>query len=195
MSWSQLFHLGDLTLTLPAGSAVVGWLVAARARRAALGWALVFGLALGLVAASKVAFLGWATGMPALGYKAASGHAAGFTAAVPTLCWLLARRCAPAVRGAVALLALAAAATVALALVRAGQHTVAEAVAGWVIGLSAFLRAVRLTHDVPAPPAGRALVCVTLASGATAWAIHSVSIGDWMVRLALALSGNPHPYR
>jgi hypothetical protein len=194
MLWSKLFHLGDLSLTLPAGSAIVAWLLAARAWRAALGWTLVFGLALALVAATKVAFLGWATGLPALGYKAVSGHAAGFTAAFPTLCWLLSQRGARPVRLGAAVLALGLGVTVAVALVHAGEHTPAEAVAGWIIGLAAFLCTVHLTGDAPAPPTGRAIACAVLAFGATAWALHAVPVGYWMIRLALALSGNPHPY-
>lgn len=194
MLWSKLFHLGDLSLTLPTGCAIAAWLLAARAWRAALGWALAFGLALALVAATKIAFLGWDTGLPALGYKAVSGHAAGFTAAFPTLGWLLSQRCPRPARVATALLALGLGVAVAAALVHAGEHTPAEAVAGWTIGTAAFLCAVHLTNDAPAPPTGRAIAGAALAFGATAWALHSVTVGYWMVRLALALSGNPHPY-
>jgi hypothetical protein len=194
MLWSKLFHLGDLTLTLPTGSAIAAWLLAARAWRAALGWSLAFGLALALVAATKIAFLGWATGMPALGYKAVSGHAAGFTATVPTLCWLLAQRCARPVRAAAVLLALGVAAAVALSLVRAGEHTPAEAIAGWIVGMAAFVGTVHLAGAPPAPPAGRAIAFAFLAFGATAWSLQTVSVGYWMIQLALALSGNPYPY-
>lgn len=139
MSWYQLFHLGDPMLTLPLGSAIAAWLLAARAWRPALGWILGFGLALGLVAATKIAFMGWATGLPALAFKAVSGHATGFAAVFPTLCYLamparMARARIPAVGAALAL-----AAVFAAALVHAGEHTLAEAAAGWVIGAGAFL--------------------------------------------------------
>ena len=194
MPWSQLFHLGDLSLTLPTGCAIAGWLLASRAWRAALGWSLVFGLTLALVAATKVAFLGWATGLPALGYRAVSGHAAGFTAAFPTLCWLLTQRRTPPVRVGAAVGALGLAVVVATALVHAGEHTPAEVIAGWIIGMAAFLCAVHLTEDAPAPPTGRAIAGAALAFGATAWALRTVSVGYWMIRLALALSGNPYPY-
>lgn len=194
MVWSKLFHLGDLSLTLPTGCAIAGWLLASRAWRAALGWSLVFGLALALVAATKVAFLGWATGLPTLGYRAVSGHAAGFTAAFPTLCRLLTQRCTPPVRVAVTVGALGLGVVVAAALVHAGEHTRSEAIAGWIIGMAAFLCTVHLAGDAPAPPTGQALVCAGLAFGATVWALHSVSVGYWMIRLALALSGNPYPY-
>ena len=139
MSWYQLFHLGDPMLTLPAGSAIAAWLLAARAWRAAFGWMLVFGLALGLVAASKIAFMGWATGLPALAFKAVSGHATGFAAVFPTLCYLMVPARAARARALVAGTALALAAVVAAALVLAGEHTPAETVAGWLIGSGAFL--------------------------------------------------------
>jgi membrane-associated phospholipid phosphatase len=194
MLWSKLFHLGDLSLTLPTGVAIAAWLVAARAWRAAVGWSIVFGVALALVAATKVAFIGWATGLPALGYKAVSGHATGFTAAFPTLCWLLCRRCAPSVRAGAAVLALGLGVAVAAALVRAGEHTPAEAIAGWCIGMAAFLCAIHLAGNVPAPSPGKAFAAAAFAFGATAWALHSVSVGYLMIRLALALSGNSHPH-
>jgi hypothetical protein len=194
MPWSKLLHLGDLTLTLPTGSAIAGWLLASRAWRAALGWSLVFGLALALVAATKVAFMGWATGLPALGYRAVSGHATGFTAAFPTLCWLLAQRCTPAVRTGAAVGALGLGVVVAAALVHAGEHTPAEAIAGWLIGMAAYLCTIHLAGATPAPPTGKALACAALAFAATAWVLHSVSVGYWMIRLALILSGNHYPY-
>jgi len=194
MLWSKLFHLGDLSLTLPTGCAIAGWLLASRAWRAALGWSLVFGLALALVAATKVAFLGWATGVPALGYRAVSGHAAGFTAAFPTLCWLLTQRRTPPVRVGAAVGALGLGVVVASALVHAGEHTSAEVIAGWIIGMAAFLCTVHLAGDAPAPPTGLALACAGLVFCATAWAVHSVSVGNWMIRLALVLSGNHYPY-
>jgi len=146
MSWYQLFHLGDPMLTLPVGSAIAAWLLAARAWRPALGWIVGFGLALGLVAATKIAFMGWATGLPALAFKAVSGHATGFAAVFPTLCYLAMPARMARARVAAAAAALALAAVVAAALVHAGEHTLAEAAAGWVIGACVFLCTARLAR-------------------------------------------------
>lgn len=194
MSWSTLFHLGDLALTLPTGIAIAAWLLAARAWRAALGWLLAYGLALGLVAATKIAFLGWATGVPALDFKAVSGHAAGYTATFPTLCWLLTQRAPPALRYGAMLAALALGLVVVAALVHTGEHTPAEAVAGWLVGALACACAASLAADAPAPTPASALPYAALAFGLTAWVLHSVSVGYWMIKVALALSGNHYPY-
>jgi hypothetical protein len=193
MSWAQLLHLGDLSLTLPTGSAIAAWLLAGRAWRAALGWSVVFGLALALVAANKIAFMGWATGLPALDFKAASGHATGFAAVFPTLCFLVSAGQAARTRAIAAGAGLVLAAVVAAALVDAGEHTLAEAVAGWLIGTGAFLCTAHLAGDVRPPPAGRAIACAALAFMASAWLVRSVPVGYWMIKVALILSGNAAP--
>ena len=193
MSWSQLLHLGDLTLTLPAGAAIAAWLLAARAWRAALGWSLVFAFALALVAATKIAFLGWAIRLPALDYKAASGHAATFTAVFPVLAFLLLRPGGTLPRLTAAGATLALGAMVAAALVHADEHTAAEAIAGWLIGAAASGCAIYLAADVPPPPARRAVVCCVLAWSVVAWAMRWTPLGWWMVKVALVLSGNRHP--
>lgn len=197
MLWLKLFHLGDVALTLPIGSAIAAWLLAAQAWRAAAGWCLAFGLALALVAASKIAFLGWDAGLPALRFKAASGHAAGYAVVFPMLCWLLAWRLRPAMRAGIAMAAFAFGLVVVLALVRASEHTPAEAIAGWLVGGAASLCAIHLAADAPAPRAAAALPCALFAFVAlvvTAWLLRSVSVGHWVVVAALVLSGNVHPY-
>ena len=90
--------------------------------------------------------------------------------------------------------ALGLAVVVATALVHAGEHTPAEVIAGWIIGMAAFLCTIHLAGDVPTPPTGLALACAGLVFCATAWALDSVSVGYWMIRLALVLSGNHYPY-
>jgi hypothetical protein len=193
MTWSQLLHLGDLSLTIPTGSAIAAWLLAGRSWRAAFGWTLVFGLALGLVAATKIAFMGWATGLPALDFKAVSGHATGFAAVFPTLCYLLARGRPARTRTLGAFAGLALAVVVAAALVHAGEHTLAEALAGWLIGAGVFLCAVHIAGDQPAPPPGRAIAFAACAFLATAWVLRSAPLNWWMIKVALVLSGNPAP--
>jgi hypothetical protein len=193
MSWTQLLHLGDLNLTLPAGSAIAAWLLAGRAWRVALGWSLVFGLALAVVAANKIAFMGWATGVPALGFKAASGHATGFTAVFPTVCYLMSTGRSPRARALAAGLGLGLAAVVAAALVHADEHTLAEALAGWLIGASAFLFTVHLAGELRQPPGAGAFACAACVFLATAWLIHRIPVGYWMIKVALVLSGNAAP--
>lgn len=193
MAWTRILHLGDLALTLPAAGAICIWLLAGRNWRAAAAWSLAFGLAIGIVAASKIAFLGWAAGLPALQFKALSGHAAGFAAVFPALCRLPVRRAGRRVRTAATAAGLALGIVVASALVVDDQHTLTEAVGGWLLGSAASLAAVRALDGARAPAFGGALAVSLLAFALCAWVIGVVPVGYWMVKMALALSGNTVP--
>lgn len=190
MSWLALMHLGDITLTLPAAAAVAAWLLACRAWRSAACWVALYGLAIALVGASKVAFLGWGTGVPAVGFKAISGHATGATAVFPTLFYLLLLDQTRAARRAAAALGLGLGAVVAVLLVVAGEHTAAESAAGWATGALVSLACIRGTRSLPAPRPLQAITCAVLAFAGAAWLIQWAPLGYWMARAALALSGN-----
>jgi hypothetical protein len=190
MSWLALMHLGDITLTLPAAAAVGAWLLACRAWRSALCWAALYALAIALVGASKIAFLGWGTGVPALGFKALSGHATGATAVFPTLFYLLLRDYRRPMRMAAALTGLALGALVALLLVLGGEHTPAEAAAGWLTGACASLACIRCTRNLESPRPLQSVACATIAFAAAAWLVKWAPLGYWMARAALALSGS-----
>ncbi|MFC4931127.1 phosphatase PAP2 family protein [Massilia sp. GCM10023247] len=193
MSWGTFLELGDLTLTLPLASAITAWLLAARNWRAAGYWLLFFASALAVVGMTKVAYLGWGTAIPALGYQALSGHAAGVTAVFPVLFYMpLQRRPRQAMAAAAAGLLLGA--CLACALVAAGEHTVAEACSGWMVGAAAAAGTIRIARNALAPAPLTGLAGGLLAFAATTWAMQQAHVGYWMIKLALALSGNTHPF-
>jgi membrane-associated phospholipid phosphatase len=187
-------HLGDITLTLPAAAAVTVWLSVCGGWRSALCWSLLYVLAIGLVGASKIAFLGWGVGVPALHFKAISGHATGAAAVFPTLFYLLVREHGASLRRAAALAGLSLAALVAAMLVAGGEHTPSEALAGWVTGAIVSLACTRYTRGLHASRPLQGLVCATLTFASAAWLMHWAPLGYWMARAALALSGNDRLY-
>lgn len=194
MDWTRLLHLGDLSLTLPLGAALAAWLLAARAWRSALGWSLLLACALGLVGATKIAFIGWGGGVPALGFKAISGHATGATAVFPLLFFVLLQRHGAQLRAAGIAAGLGVGALVAVLLVAAGEHTAIETLAGWTTGAAASLGGVKLAEGVAVPPALTGAAAMLLVFGAAAWLMKSAPISYWMIRAAMLLSGNLRPY-
>jgi len=189
MYQSYLISLGDLRLTAALAGAVVVWLVAARAYRAACWWCVAYGGALGAVAASKILYLGWGLQIAAVQFKAASGHAAGTAAVLPIVLYLLAM---PIVRSK-ANFALAAgwmiSAAVAFALVAHDEHSSSEALAGWCLGmLASAVSWSRMRRKLILPSrggVGAALAMMTvIASG-----MQVVPVGPLMSKTALALSG------
>ena len=194
MDWYLLMHLGALSLTLPAAAAIAAWLWTTGTARAALCWLTAFCLAIGVVGASKIAFLGWGTGLPALAFKAVSGHATGATAVLPMLLFLLARELWPRARSLAFALGLVLGALVAIALVHAGEHTAAEATAGWLLGAIACLGTARAAPPC-GPPRRTAVAAVLLIFLFGAVTMERVPVGGLMARAALALSGAAHLHR
>lgn len=194
MPWTNLVHLGDIALTVPTAAVMTAWLVSARAWRMAFWWSLFFTLAIALVGASKIAFLGWGTSLPWLGFQALSGHATGFTAVFPTLLYLLLQKRTrqARMRGVGAGLALGV--LMALLLVALDEHTVAEALAGWAIGALVSVGGIRLAGELPRYRPRCSLACFALLFLAAVLLMKSLPLGWWMIKAALLLSGNERPY-
>lgn len=189
-SWLKLVHLGDLALTLPAAAAMTASLMASRAWRIAFWWTVLVVAGFGLVAASKIAFMGWGTGWQALCFKALSGHATGVTAIFPFLMFLLLQRHGERARMAGACAGLALGALIAAILVAMREHSPAEAIAGWSVGALVSTTAVRLAASQPPLDPLPSLLSFALAFAAGAWLMQSAHFGYWMIRAARLLSGN-----
>ena len=190
----KLMHLGDLELTLPLAAAMSASLMAARAWRTAFWWSFLFAIGVGVVGATKIAFLGWGTGLPALNFKSVSGHATGVTAVFPTLFYLLLHSRGANWRTAGAAAGLGLGAAVAVLLVVSDEHAVAEAVAGWGMGALVSLGSIRLSGELSSPRLLQGSACGVLVFLAGSWAMQSTHVGYWMIKAALALSGNDRPF-
>jgi hypothetical protein len=188
-------HVGDIELTLALAAAITAWLMAARAWRMALWWSLLFTLGIGLVGANKVAFMAWGISLHALDFKAVSGHATGVTAVFPTLFYLLLRWRGARARGAGVGAGLALGALMAVLLVVEDEHSVAEALAGWITGAAVSLGAIRMAGALPSSRTrAHGLLCSMLVFASAAWLMHAVPHGYLMFRTAALISGNPVPF-
>jgi hypothetical protein len=190
MNLHTLLELGDIALTAPAAAAISSWMVAARAWRMALRWALLFALAVGLVGVSKIAFLGWGTGVPALQFRALSGHATGVMAVYPMLFYLLLQGCPDTLRHAGAVLGVVLGGAVATLLVWLGEHTVAETLAGCALGALVSIGGIRLARQLPMATSLAMPACALLAFAGAVWLMEYAHLGWWMIKAARLLSGN-----
>ncbi|WP_454056333.1 phosphatase PAP2 family protein [Cupriavidus sp. Marseille-Q8015] len=212
--WHLVTRLGESTLLMPCAAVVCAslWLGPARRdRRNAARWMVTFGVAVAIVVASKLAFMGWGIGSHALDFTGVSGHAMMSAALWPVLARLLVPDTpAPAAPSSqlagrpprstrASMLALVAGMTlatmVAVSRLVLGLHSPAEAAAGLAVGFAAS-GAFLAWADKPlrAAPLMAALTVVLLAAAVPVRAL-SLPTHHWLEAVAVQLSGRDRPYR
>ena len=193
--WHVLTRLGEAQILLPA--AALSLLVLVRQRQGwplARWWVGMLAVAVCMTTASKLAFIGWGIGWPALDFTGISGHAMFAAAVYPLLFATLVPPRPPAWPW----LAMAAGATLALLVgisrVTVHAHSWSEVVAGLMLG--GLAGAVALVR-------GRLLGCRTslwVPLATAAWLatmpLHAPASQSHalVTRLAMTLSGRPKPY-
>lgn len=198
MKWQWLVAPGSaiylVPLVLLAGAAVV--LRDRSATRAVLRWwAAVAGVCL-LVAASKIAFYGWGTGVRAWDLTCFSGHTALSLAVWPVVLMLLAPQDRPGWRATAALAGTAFAGLIGYSRIPLGAHPVSEVIAGLLLGglgAALGLRAMwrRSLH-------GTFLPAIVLAIGVSVVLppdrVVAFSSEKWFKKIGTALAGTERPY-
>jgi len=194
-TWMHIIDVGHTAVMVPVAGAIAAWLVLGRAWKLALWWCLIFAAGLGIVAASKIAYLGWGLEIPAIGFKALSGHAWRTTATLPVLFFVLLQDLPPRWRLRGALFGLLLSAALAILLVVFDFHTVSEVVVSFVLGIGACLAFRHAAASLPAPRVGRWAAPLSLASFVLICALKPASITPRLVDVALYFSGREAPYR
>ena len=192
-AWHLFTRLGEAQILLPA-LLLLGLALLRRpaGRPLALWWAGALSAAALLTTVTKLAFIGWGIGWPALDFTGISGHAMFAAATYPLLLGVLApaRWRWPAVAAGAVLATLLGASRVVV-----DAHSVSESIAGVLVGGAASALALAR--------AGLPSVRFSLAPAAAAalWFAFTPAVAPpsnthaMVTRLALALSGHEQPYR
>jgi len=194
MLWKWFIDIGHTAVMLPLAAAIAGSLMAGRAWKLALCWSSMFGTGLVLVALSKIAFLGWQTGLPALAFKALSGHVLCASAVLPVLCFVVLQGWSAALRwtgvAAGALLALG----IGALIVKFDFHSVSEVIASLVLGGSISSGYMWIATVMPAPRTGRSSLSFGIIVFVCVFALKPSVINHRLVDVALRLSGRDYPF-
>jgi membrane-associated phospholipid phosphatase len=195
--WHQFTRLGEAQILLPAALLTMAVMLRQRPGRLLAAWWLgALAAAVLLTTITKVAFIGWGIGWPALDFTGISGHAM-FAAAVYPL--LLGALAPPRLRWPAVALGAAVALAIGVSRLVIDVHSVSEVVAGLALGgavsggvllRTGLLRAGLLRAGLGGWLPVLALAWFTVTPG---MAPPSQSYG-LVTRLALALSGHPQPY-
>jgi hypothetical protein len=195
ISWMHFIDVGHTAVMLPTAGAIAVWLVSGRAWKLALCWCLIFAGGLGLVALSKIAYLGWGLEFPSIGFKALSGHAWRATAVLPVLFFVLLQGGPQSWRHSGFALGVALSVGLGALLVIFRFHTASEVIASTVLGLAAGFAFVRVSHMLPAPSVNYHAVAMSLLTFILICGLKPSTINHRLVDVALYFSGHDQPYR
>jgi membrane-associated phospholipid phosphatase len=196
--WLLITRLGEAQILLPLALITVGSLLwrpkGTNARTLALGWLALFGAAISITTASKIAFMGWGVGWAALDFTGVSGHSMFAAAVYPIVAGTLASRWAPGKRNAAICAGFALALLIGLSRLAIHVHSPSEVVAGLLLGGVASALPLAWAGIAPGSisPLVPALIAVWLAvMPVTAPASNTHSL---VTRMSLMLSGRSEPF-
>lgn len=194
ITWMHVIDVGHTAVMVPVAGAIAAWLILGRAWKLAACWCLVFAAGLGIVAASKIAYLGWGLELPAIGFKALSGHAWRAMAVLPVLFFLMLQHAYPRWRMHGLLFGVALGLALDGLLVVFRFHTVSEVVASSVLGIGAVLVFLHAASRLPGPVVQSWAVPVALMSFLLIHSLKPSSINPKLVDVALFFSGRDAPF-
>jgi hypothetical protein len=147
-----------------------------------------------IVAASKVAFIGWGIGIRSLDFTGFSGHAMRATAAIPVMAYLLWQSAAPSARKAAVALGYGVGAILSMSRVFVGAHSVSEAVLGALLGVAVSATFLWVARGRCTAVPHRWLIALSMAGMLGTSHAQPAPTHRWISSVALYLSGNDKPY-
>jgi membrane-associated phospholipid phosphatase len=197
LNWISLTRLADTVVMLPAAGLCLIWLLMGGATRLALWWCVLLSGGLALVAATKIAFLGWNVGIPAWDFTGISGHAMRATAIMPVLLYLVSIDASRRLRQGAVMSGMAFGVLIGVSRLMVNAHSPSEAIAGCLLGATvstAFL-AITLTPTRPGlemkPAPALPLLLLLLLPIVTA---KPAPTERWLRSVAMTLSGHEKLY-
>ncbi|THC42565.1 membrane-associated phospholipid phosphatase [Massilia sp. Mn16-1_5] len=194
MMIAQLVDIGHTAVMVPVAAAIGAWLVMGRTWRLALCWCLMFAAGLSIVAMSKIAFLGWETGIPSIDFQALSGHAFRSAAVIPVFFFVVLQVAQASWRAAGVVFGMVVSLGVGVLLVRFQFHTVSEVIPSLALGSTVSLGFVRVANKLPAPLINRWSVLFSLTMFLVMCGLKPSKISPHLVDVALYLSGRDYPH-
>lgn len=190
-----MIDIGHTAVALPLAAAIAVWLITGRAWRLAFCWCLMLAVGLGLVASSKIAFLGWDAGIPSLAFKALSGHALCATAVLPVLFFVTLQEASRSWRRSGGVFGVGLSLVLGVLLVQFKFHTASEVFASSLLGLSISLGYIRIAGNLPAPGIHRWTVPMSALAFVLVFAVKPSVVNHKLDDVALYFSGRDHPYK
>ncbi|MEN3367572.1 MAG: hypothetical protein V7606_4846 [Burkholderiales bacterium] len=194
ITWWTITRLSGLTVTAPLALAIGALLVLEGERRLAMWWCLLFTAGLSLVAASKMAFIGWGIGISPLDFTGASGHAMRAMAIFPVLLYLLLQKAPRTIRWAGVLAGFSFGVLIGISRIVLEAHSVSEVVAGLLLGGIVSSGFIRMAGSLQKPLFNPARIALGLAALLAASHAQPAPTQAWLIKASLFVSGHDKPF-
>ena len=188
VSWLTFTKLADSNFTMPLAALLAAWLAGARAWKPCLIWCLLFGTGIVLVVATKIAYIGWGTGIAAIDFTGISGHAMRATAIAPVLIYLLLQKQTQRLQNIGLLIGLGFGLAIGISRLAIHVHSVSEVVSGCVLGALVSLGFIRLVRH-RAIVFDRKLLVIGVLALLPLLTLKPAPTDSWMEGVAMYLSG------
>lgn len=177
----------------PAGMAITAWLALNRAWKLVMWWILLFIGGMGLVVATKIAFVGWGIGIRSLNFTGFSGHAMRATAVAPVFFYMLLEKNSRPYKIAGIITGLAFGVLISYSRLVVHAHSVSEAVTGCLLGGAIALVFIGIIDQCKLE-LNRWVIVMSIAVLLASPSIPPAPTQRWITVTALYLSGHSSPY-
>jgi len=195
IDWTDITHYGDVTITSLAAAAIAAWLFIEDEKRLAIWWSALYAGGMGIVVATKMAFIGWGIGIPAIDFAGFSGHAMRSAAVMPVLFYLILQRTHMALRVGGVMLGLTFSLLVGVSRVVLHAHSVSEVVAGLWLGAAIGLAFIRVAHGCLSTHVFKPLrIVLSMLVLLPAPYVHPAPTQKWLTELTMYFSNHEQPF-
>jgi membrane-associated phospholipid phosphatase len=197
LNWISVTRLADTVVMLPAAVLCLIWLMMGGASRLALWWCVLLSAGLILVAATKIAFLGWGIGISALDFTGISGHAMRATAIMPVLLYLVFINASWRWRVGAIKAGMVFGVLIGVSRLVVHVHSPTEVVAGCLLGAVVSSTFLRMMLRVPQPvlqPRKRYALPLLVLLLVPVFTAKPAPTERWMDAIAMTLSGHEKLY-
>ncbi|HTH45417.1 MAG TPA: phosphatase PAP2 family protein [Oxalicibacterium sp.] len=192
--WSYFTKLADTNVLMTLAFLLAAWMACLRRWRETALWLFLFCGGLAIVAATKIAYIGWGIGIASLDFTGISGHAMRAAAVAPVISVLAVPSRSRAAIVIALLAAIAFSIAIAVSRLILHQHSMSEVLSGLLLGgaLAAIFLAWSHYRRITRWNIGLVAACVFIAlAGLMA---KPAPTERWIVGIALYLSGHDQPY-
>lgn len=194
-AWLAFTKLADTNFTMPLAALLAVWLAAARAWRPALCWCLLFGFGIFLVAATKIAYVGWGIGIAAIDFKGFSGHAMRAMSIAPAFLYVLLQDQGKRKVTLGVLAGLLFGLMIGISRLALGVHSVSEVITGLLLGAIISLGFIWYCRGWTTIVFDRKLLIIGTIALLPILTLKPAPTEGWIERIAIYLSGNENLHR